>query len=399
MGFSFVHCADLHLGRKPDGSEERFFDFGAAFMEIAKYAVENDADCLLVAGDFFDKRSINAETLELALETLKYLKLENLPVIAIEGNHDRSNFREGRSWLEYLDGAGYIKLLKPKGEALELISHGQYGGCVTDIKGYKIIGLGYPGALTRQRLIELSELEKDKFILMLHAGVERFVDQDDSGIRLREFDDLKDNIIYAALGHIHSRQETAGFLYNPGAPENVDIDEGRYAEKGFYHVKIDDMGNVDVRHMQSKRRPVYFISVDVGKCEDADGIYNAAKEAADAEGIGEGAVVELRLYGKTDMDTAVVDRRRVEDVLYALGCVQVKVVDELNMLFGDAPDMFERNVIEEGIIGALAEEMGLAARGADIAQDIIDIKQMLLDQAEPADIEMAIEALRMGGDR
>src|SRR5690348_6799778 len=94
MRASFIHLADTHLGYEQYGVRERFNDFSRAFWEIMDEAANRPVDFVVIAGDLFNKRAIDALTLIHAVEGLKKLKEKGIPVIAIEGNHDRSYYRD-----------------------------------------------------------------------------------------------------------------------------------------------------------------------------------------------------------------------------------------------------------------------------------------------------------------
>src|SRR6266516_1192936 len=102
MRASFIHVADTHLGYEQYGVRERFNDFSRTFWNIIEDAERRNVDFVVIAGDLFNKRAIDAQTLIHAIEGLKKLKERNIPVISIEGNHDRIYYRYGVSWLQYL---------------------------------------------------------------------------------------------------------------------------------------------------------------------------------------------------------------------------------------------------------------------------------------------------------
>src|SRR5437868_12476654 len=113
MRASFIHIADTHLGYEQYGVRERFNDFSRAFWDIIDDASNRNVDFMVIAGDLFNKRAIDALTLIHAIEGLKKLKEKGIPVIAIEGNHDRSYYRDGISWLQFLCHQDYLILLAP----------------------------------------------------------------------------------------------------------------------------------------------------------------------------------------------------------------------------------------------------------------------------------------------
>ncbi|HEX5572589.1 MAG TPA: metallophosphoesterase, partial [Ktedonobacterales bacterium] len=95
MRATFVHTADNHLGYEQYGSRERFDDFAKAFEAVVKDAIARHADFFVVSGDLFNKRAIDALTLIQAHGALKLLAEAGIPAIGIEGNHDRSYYRDG----------------------------------------------------------------------------------------------------------------------------------------------------------------------------------------------------------------------------------------------------------------------------------------------------------------
>jgi len=113
MQATFVHTADNHLGYEQYGLKDRFNDFAKAFLAVVDAAIERRADCFVVAGDLFNRRAIDAMTLMQAETGLQRLKDAGIPAIAIEGNHDRSYYRDGVSWLQFLGWQQLLYLLNP----------------------------------------------------------------------------------------------------------------------------------------------------------------------------------------------------------------------------------------------------------------------------------------------
>jgi exonuclease SbcD len=55
----FLHMADVHLGYQQYGSQERFDDFSQVFLYIVNQAIERQVDFCLLAGDPFEKRTVD----------------------------------------------------------------------------------------------------------------------------------------------------------------------------------------------------------------------------------------------------------------------------------------------------------------------------------------------------
>ena len=105
----FIHTADIHLGYQQYGSRDRFYDFCQVFLTIVERAIEQQVDFILLAGDLFEKRTVDPESMRVAIEGLRLLREAGIPVVAVEGNHERAYHRE-YSWLDFLDSLDYLFL-------------------------------------------------------------------------------------------------------------------------------------------------------------------------------------------------------------------------------------------------------------------------------------------------
>lgn len=283
--FSFIHCGDLHLGHLQFNESKRLQDFAAAFRRVVDYALKERVSFMLVSGDFFHKRAINAETLSQAVELLTPLKEAAIPVIVIEGNHDKALYQDKNSWLWFLNTQKYIYLLAPRFQegrlVLSLWDENERSGTWLDLPGgVRIFGLGYLGVTTASRLTEAlayldgSSGQEDIYtILMLHTAVNRLLGTDLGGIRLEALGGFAGKVNYIALGHIHHRYEIDQWIYNPGSLECVHLDE--HAEgnrKGFYHVTVTPSG-ATASYIDSPYRSVVRCLVDITDQTSAGEIY------------------------------------------------------------------------------------------------------------------------------
>lgn len=83
----FLHTADWHVGRTIRG-RSRLDEFAAALDAVVEVARDQKVDAVLHAGDIYDQRSVTADADKLVFETLLRLSEENIPVVALPGNHD-----------------------------------------------------------------------------------------------------------------------------------------------------------------------------------------------------------------------------------------------------------------------------------------------------------------------
>ncbi|HTD19300.1 MAG TPA: DNA repair exonuclease, partial [Ktedonobacteraceae bacterium] len=249
MRASFIHIADTHLGYEQYGVRERFNDFSRAFWDIIDEALKRPVDFVIIAGDLFNKRAIDAQTLIHAIEGLKKLKDMHIPVIAIEGNHDRSYYRDGVSWLQFLSYQGYLTLLAPlmRDGAPVLASwraDSMQGSHVDLLDGrLRIYGLPWQGAATTRSMEGLAQaLETARAtenadgveyrILMMHTGLEGIVPRVQGLPSMAQFEPLRASVDYLALGHVHKPYEFYDWMYNPGSTETCGAEESLWEDRG-----------------------------------------------------------------------------------------------------------------------------------------------------------------------
>jgi DNA repair protein SbcD/Mre11 len=178
----FAHLADIHLGNQQYDLPQRFDDFGEAWKKSITVCVEEKVDFVLVAGDLFHKRAVEPRALLQAEEGLQVLRRAKIPVIAVEGNHDRTLFGEEFNWMEYLNAHGWLTLLRSTQKGSRDPDFRAYDpatrtGSYFDQGGVRIVGVPYLGAGAADFLYRLSlKLGENPFpgyvILMAHAGLD-----------------------------------------------------------------------------------------------------------------------------------------------------------------------------------------------------------------------------------
>ena len=97
-----IHIADLHAGKNNDRRLNRNEDLRHALKHILSFAKEHRPDYVVVAGDIFDKKVPDAESIEVISEFFIGLSRLEAKVIVIGGNHDSALFlRSQRLWAEH----------------------------------------------------------------------------------------------------------------------------------------------------------------------------------------------------------------------------------------------------------------------------------------------------------
>lgn len=98
MAFSFIHIADIHLGRAFSGLSECSFDENAkniyknavetAFNNFINFAINKNVDFILIAGDTFDNSEQDFKSKLTLKEGLLKLDKAGIKVFMVCGNHD-----------------------------------------------------------------------------------------------------------------------------------------------------------------------------------------------------------------------------------------------------------------------------------------------------------------------
>lgn len=101
----FIHLGDLHIGRTFD-MRPMLEDQQHVLKQVLDLAAARKPDCIIIAGDIYDRSVPREEAVALYDEFITELVLGlGIPVYAISGNHDSSKRLEGMGSL--LKKAGY----------------------------------------------------------------------------------------------------------------------------------------------------------------------------------------------------------------------------------------------------------------------------------------------------
>jgi DNA repair exonuclease SbcCD nuclease subunit len=338
MRATFVHTADNHLGYEQYGFKARFDDFAKAFFSVIDDAIARKADFVIIAGDLFNKRAIDALTLIQAEAGLQKLKDAGIPAIAIEGNHDRSYYRDGYSWLQFLCWQGLLILLNPlvQDGAPELTPWDQQSmrGAYIDLLGgrMRVYGLPWYGASTARIMESFAEQlaaarEREATdgveyrLLLMHTGVEGIVPQLHGLPTRAQFEPLRGLVDYIALGHVHKQYALEDWLYNPGSTETWGAEESAW-ERGYYVVTIDSEREGPrhvAQHVVNPRRPFLRFTFNVDGLTTPATFYeqferfcrSRARESGDA--LDREPVVDIGLVGVLAFDDASLEKPRLEE--------------------------------------------------------------------------------------
>jgi DNA repair protein SbcD/Mre11 len=323
------HAADMHLGRRRLDGRLPDSDLASAFEYIVRAAITDHADVFLLAGDLFDRPQVEPPHLRQAQQILSLLKTAGIPVVAIEGNHDKAFISsDALTWLDYLAQDDLLYILKPAFDAtgVQLLPWDEQTkrGSYIDLEGIRFVGAGYLGAATPHKVRQIAaNLDPEhSHVLLLHAGPDYFVGEG-GGFSKDDLRSIQERVRYLALGHIHKPMVHGAWACNPGSPENCDLREAEYDltsvcgenPRGYAVVELDPFTplwppSISIR--SNPRRPCIQLELDCtrfgNKLKDgASALETAALKLIKTSAPPASAVVEIRLTGHLNLDRIALD--------------------------------------------------------------------------------------------
>jgi DNA repair exonuclease SbcCD nuclease subunit len=400
--------SDVHLGCRRYNLDERTKDFFRSWHDVlTNHALPNAVDFVLIAGDFFDRRNIDPQTMNHALAGLQLLKDAGIPVVAIEGNHDRRDAVSDYSWMRSFSQAGFFILLEPApaaevAEAEESALPWQMvpwdeeakAGSYVDIKGARIFGTHWYGTSANAAMPMLAESLRAArgeglfHILLLHTDVEGQLNRPIPALSVERLKELRSLVDYVALGHTHKRFELENWAFNPGSLEACSIDEYR-EERGLYLVEVDDDRAVKATFIDDYvQRPFQRLTFDVSGAEDPEAVRVGvsdvvAREARvhDPESDEPAPIIEINLRGHLGFKNSLLDMRRMrEEALEKTGALHVMLKNQ------SVP-------VEYAVAAGLDADTSRAYRERRIVEDLIARDNRYRDRAREM-AELVLEAKR-----
>jgi DNA repair protein SbcD/Mre11 len=426
----FVHTADNHLGYEQYGVRERFDDFARAFMSVVEDAIARQAAFFVISGDLFNKRAIDALTLTQASDCLSRLKDAGVVAIGIEGNHDRSYYRDGMSWLQYLSHQGLLRLLNPalRDGVPEMTewSPQSLRGLYTTLDGgrTRVYGLPWYGASTARVMAGLAQAltaerarEEEEGVayrvLLMHTGVEGILPRLQGLPSRADFEPLRGLVDYVALGHVHKPYEIDDWLFNPGSTETWGAEESEWGDRGYYAVTVDtDVAPGESRHIAehvtNPRRPFVRLGFRVDGLSDPASFYDhfarmvamGAREHADA--LTRRPVVDVSLTGVYAFDSSAIERARLEQLVgERFQPLVTRIHDSARAnewdVDGEAEEgaSADRAALELRVFEELvARDARYTAQAPAWAATLAQLKRMALESEDPEQIAALLRAAR-----
>ncbi|HEX8291786.1 MAG TPA: exonuclease SbcCD subunit D [Pyrinomonadaceae bacterium] len=403
--FKFLHMSDVHLGCRRYNLEERTKDFFRSWFDVINnHAVPNEVDFVLIAGDFFDRRNIDPQTMNHALAGLQILKDAGIPVVAIEGNHDRRDAVSDYSWMRSFSQAGFFILLEPA--RAEESAEGSLpwqmlpwdeesrAGSYVDIKGARIFGTHWYGTSANAAMPMLAESLRAArgeglfHILLLHTDVEGQLSRPIPALSVEKLKELRTLVDYVALGHTHKRFELENWAFNPGSLEACSIDEYR-EERGLYLVEVGDDRAVKATFVDDYvQRPFQRLTFDVSGAEDPKAVHEGVMKMIglearvhDPESDQPAPIIEVNLRGHLGFKNSDLNLRSLrEEAMTATGALHVMLKNQ------SVP-------VEYAVAAGLDADTSRAHRERRIVEDLIARDNRYRDRAREM-AELVLEAKR-----
>ncbi len=415
MQAKFLHIADCHLGYLQYRSRDRFNDFAKALHSAVQFAIAERVDIVILAGDLFEKRSIDALTLNQAIAALETLKQAGIPCLAVEGNHEHHYYLETLGWMQFLAIRDLIILLDANfvDGAPQVRAHANRRGTYFEPKpGLRVYGLRYLGAGAPSALAAigaaLGSVPADGVeytIFVTHAGIEGVMPEQMGGLAPIQLAALRPHVDYVALGHIHKPYEVAGWIYNPGSLESCSAMEATWPERGAYLVEVDTARaqNGDPKHTATlhpvARRTFHRLSIKTDLYAGPEEFYAGCRQRLerrardlgvqrrDASRTADAPVVELQLTGVLPFARSELDLAAVEAMVKEIFSPLVALVRNLTTAAEYAVESGEtlsRPALERRVMADLfARDVRYREKSELYAQLALGVKQLALDGASP----------------
>ncbi|MEM9137880.1 MAG: metallophosphoesterase, partial [Cyanobacteria bacterium P01_F01_bin.42] len=400
-----LHVADVHLGFDRYNSKVRTADFFHTLWDVfERYAIGEDVDCVLIAGDLFEHRMIQPAILNQAQLCLQTLQSANIPVIAIEGNHDNCPYGTKTSWLRYLSDWGLLKLLEPGQGGEEFYmpwnEETKRGGYIDLDCGIRVLGSSWYGAAAPKAIEQIATAiatlppASGSTVLLFHHGLEGQIARYSGALRYGDLLPLKSaGVDYLGLGHIHKHYTVDNWIFNPGSLEANNVEEGTF-ERGALVVDIEN-GQVNAQlKTDYRQRPIVRLGLKLRGQEALEEIEGLAVEIVD-HAIKQShlvpehqPIVELRIEGQVGFDRLELDTRQLQTSLKERCNALIFLLKyEVDRVAYGTPlaDEADRHQIEREIFTDLLSAHNVyKKRSQSLATGLIDLKarQLIGDSEE-----------------
>ena len=337
----FIHCADIHLDSKIEAnlptakSRERKREILQTFIELCRFAAENQVTAVIIAGDLFDTNTCSPVTCDAVLGAIA--KAKDVDFLYLCGNHDAGRV------LSEQEIPQNLKFFKDEWTSFTYGNVVISGAVLTDFNCRNIYG---------SLCLESDALN----IVTMHGQVAKTVGED--FVHLGEL--ANKNIDYLALGHEHSFKEgkldKRGKWCYCGCLEGRGFDES--GQKGFVMIDTDEKG-LKYSFVPTNGRRIEVVDCDISGLSD----FSQMLEKIDQTlvDVPETAMVKVNLVGRVPTGAR-------KDLLYFQKELNsrfyfAKLKDKTSLEIN--PETYKNDVSLKGEFIRIALESGLAQEQID----------------------------------
>lgn len=358
-----LHFADLHIGIEnygrldpSTGVNSRVRDFLDRLDEVVAYALENEADLVVFAGDAYKTRDPNPTYQRAFARRVKQLADAGIPVVLLVGNHDLPTMPQRASTVDIFHTLAVPNVYVGREEGIfriqtrrgpvqvavvpfpirtRLLAHEEFRGLSLpdlDAALQKIVTDNI-GALARQIDPEIPA------VLVAHLSVSGATYGSERSVMIGRdtvvlLSALTDPVWdYVALGHIHKHQSLHdGYppVVYSGSLERIDFGEER-EPKGFCWVQLR-RGETTWRFVEVKARPFVTVEADLREASDP---LSALREIIGRRDVRDVVVrVILRLRPEQEKQVREADVRRMLEGAAFVAAVRSEVERKARLRLG-----------------------------------------------------------------
>ena len=338
-----LHFADLHLGVEnygridpSTGLSTRVLDFLHAFDQVVDYALENEVDLVIFAGDAYRTRDPTPTYQREFARRIRRLSAGGIPTVLVAGNHDIPSTASRASTVDifatlevenvYVSRRPEVIHIETRNGPVQVATLPWVTRSALLARDeYRNKSLEEINQLILDRIINIVEgpdglierLDPDvPTILAAHASVQGAVYGSERSVMLGREVVLPPSLVknpafdYVALGHIHKHQALcdAPPVVYAGSLERIDFGEER-EDKGFVVAEVE-RGRAAWEFVKVDARPFVTIEVKaVGQDPTAEVLSAIARHEI------EGAVVRLIIHTTAECEPLI----REDAIRKALG--------------------------------------------------------------------------------
>ncbi len=344
-----IHCADIHLDSRllanldERRAKLRREEILNTFLKMADYAVENDVEAILIAGDLFDTRRVSAGVRHAVEAVIR--NHADIRFYLLKGNHE---------------AAGFLDALEAMPENLKLFSEEWTSYVLNPQRRGDIVLTGAELTAEDSGLLYSSlVLDVDKFnIVMLHGQQAQYKGKNKAEtIALGEL--RGKGIDYLALGHVHAYHmeelDRRGRWCYSGCLEGRGFDE--CGEHGFVLLDIDEESlTCSCQLIPFANRQLHMWEVDVTGCTDSSQMAEQVRESLLRVSFSHRDMVKVILTGELDVacekNTEFI-ARKLEDMFF-----YIKVYDETKLTVDLKEFLRDESLKGEFVRRVMASDLG-----------------------------------------